>query len=932
MGRARLQARLRSASEPTHANASNNSMPWCGGQMSPMPFVSILITILLVLTGVGYLSMGVTTWRADVRSQMRRRYLWACVCLAVWSISFGLMTSAGEEPLARTFWTFGFICSHLFFPAWTHFLTDLADYRPRHLSWVAGGIYAVSLTLITACIASGDVIFAQTPYGTQFSYGHSTCFQVLFFFSGLVLSTNLFLQLRWLRRSQFRRQKIQSLIFIFGTVLVSPPGLALDFFVPSFLDATVVPLTTVPVLLVSAQLYLSMRTTHSLSVTVQNVSESLFRSVKLPVLVADHRNQIVLANASAAAFLEPLFGVVLGRDIADLVRVAGKRPERAYFDSNFEGAVVTVPSPAGEHTCDMVLTVIRDTYGDLLSKVVVLRDMTELQKTLDDLRISRDVAERASGAKSDFLSRMSHELRTPMNGIIGMTRIGRATSDVAKLQHCLARIDDASKQLLGLINDILDMSKIEANKLELVSEPFNLEEMLMRLCNVIAVKAEEKEIDLFVNLDRAVPRRVIGDELRLSQVISNLLSNAVKFSPNRGRIRLNVVRQAAADRMSQVQFEVIDNGIGISEEQRSRLFSAFEQAAGDTARRFGGTGLGLAIAQRIVQMMDGQIQVESKVGEGTRFFFCVPLHHADRVTNPKETMPAIYQGLRMLVADDSLEVREHVGKALTAAGIRADFVRGGREAIAAAKRARHAADPYQLLLVEQTMEGLDGMSTSRQINESVGPTPAILMTSNTNWTGIEGEAAVSGVVRSVLKPIFHTALLEAIREVLASRGLVQESMGAPVSEPAHTYAGCRVLLAEDIELNRLIVTELLSALKLQIECVGDGAEAVRVFRENPGRYDLVLMDLQMPVLNGLDATRQIRQLGTPEAARVPIIAMTANAFTDDMEACREAGMVDHLSKPVDVDEMYAKITRQLIGKEDRPTALPTTHEPSSEER
>jgi PAS domain S-box-containing protein len=404
--------------------------------------------------------------------------------------------------------------------------------------------------------------------------------------------------------------------------------------------------------------------------------------------------------------------------------------------------------------------------GDCKGAVVVMSDISDLARARED-------AEQASRAKSSFLANMSHEMRTPMNAIIGMTTIARGVDDPDRKDACLSKIEDASTHLLGVINDILDMSKIEANKFTIVPAAFNLERMIRKVVNVITFRAEEKKQHLSVRLDDALPEHLISDDQRLAQVIANLLSNAVKFTPEQGTVSLDVSLRQEKNGLCDIQFEVADTGIGISEEQKSRLFSAFEQADSGISRKFGGTGLGLAISKRIVEMLGGKIWVTSEFGKGSTFAFTI--------------------------------------------------------------QARRAAG-----------------------GEAVTDPPA---------GGIAAEA--------------------------------------------DNFAGRRLLLAEDVEINREIVLALLEPTALNIDCAENGEEALRMFSAAPEAYDMIFMDVQMPVLDGYEATRRIRALPVPRARSVPIVAMTANVFREDVEKCLAAGMNDHVGKPLSLEEVLERLRRYL---------------------
>ena len=437
-----------------------------------------------------------------------------------------------------------------------------------------------------------------------------------------------------------------------------------------------------------------------------------------------------------------------------------------------------------------ILPFLKDS-GEFAGTLVIMHDITDIIR-------SKEIAERANMAKSEFLSRMSHEMRTPMNAIIGMTNIARESSDPEKKEYCLDKIDSASRHLLGVINDILDMSKIEANKFEISFDEFNFEKMLVSITNVINFRVEEKQQFLIINLDANVPETINCDELRLTQVITNLLTNAVKFTPEGGTITLSVRDLPPADGGSALQVEVEDTGIGIPADQQARLFSSFEQADGGTARKYGGTGLGLAISKRIVEMMGGKIWIESEPGRGAKFTFTIR-YLKDRNANPSTILP------------NNTKEWQNVFSS-----------------------------------VAPSFSGVGGFSGNR----------------------------LSGKKRHLFKN--HT-----------------------------------ILIAEDVEINREIMGAILEDTGVSIDFAENGREAVSLYKKTPGKYSLIFMDIQMPEMDGFEATRRIRSLNNEEASAIPIIAMTANVFKEDVENCLAAGMNGHLGKPIDTADLYEMLKLYL---------------------
>jgi CheY-like chemotaxis protein len=551
-----------------------------------------------------------------------------------------------------------------------------------------------------------------------------------------------------------------------------------------------------------------------------------------------------------------------------------------------------------------------DEAGIAEGAMLFFYDTTEITRAKVEAERARELAEQSTRAKSDFLSRMSHEMRTPMNAIIGMTTIAKSSREMERKEYCLDKISEASIHLLGVINDILDMSKIEANKFELSMDAFNFEKMLQRVTNVINFRVAEREQNFLVEIDGNMPRNIVSDEQRLAQVITNLLSNAVKFTPDQGSISLVAKKTAEEDGVCTIRVEVKDTGIGISEEQRGRLFNSFEQADGSISRKFGGTGLGLAISKRIVEMMDGRIWIESELGQGTSFIFEI---RAKSCPDDGESLlpPDVnWENLRVLAVDDAPEVLELFKTILNPIGPRCETALSGKDALRLIEE--HSGDPFDIIFVDWRMPVMNGIELTREIKRRSQTKQAVILISGTDWSEVERDAKEAGAAGFLQKPLFPSTLINCINECLNSPSETIEDDLARTSPDDGVFAKKRALVAEDVKINREILSALIEHTSLDIDFASDGAEALEKFTGDPGGYDLILMDIQMPNMDGYEATRRIRSSGLPNADAIPIIAMTANVFREDIEHCRDAGMNDHIGKPIDAQEVVTKLRRYVL--------------------
>jgi len=729
-----------------------------------------LIALMFFITSGALLYMFMIFVKGSTQSKVRRDYLIVGVHLLFFSFFYGVMTIAENQTLLHVCWAAGFIAGCLFYPRWIMFLSNMITIKNKVAKWATAASTLVTLLVSGLCVIINDTVFVRTPYGNQFYYQSNIIFISLFILISLFLVFFLVMQIRWWRESEVKRFRRQAFSFIVISAIIAPIGYITDIILPIFTEITVVPLASVSLFLASIPVFVSLRKNQSLSITVPNVSAYIYESVTIPALALDHKNNIGVGNMAANDF----FGRDLtGINISEIVTPNTNSEVLSFFDNSFTSELVTVQTSSGAKACDMLFTIKHDKYGEALCKIAIFRDVTELEFALEQ-------ANSANKAKSDFLSNMSHEIRTPMNAIIGMTAIGMKSNGVEEKDYALIKIKDASSHLLSIINDVLDMAKIEANKLELVPVEYDFNQMFNNVTSVINFRVEEKRQSLTINIDENIPRFIIGDDHRLVQVITNLLSNAVKFTPEEGTIRLDAFLTEESNDICELRIEVTDSGIGISDEQQDRLFIAFEQADGGTSREFGGTGLGLVICKRIVELMGGKIWVESELGKGSRFIFTISVLRSKSTTTVK-------------ISDDA-----------------------------------------------------DADATEKEM----------------------------------------VSYINAFKEK-------------------------KLLLAEDIEINREILIALLENTGLEIYCAENGREAVNMLSSEPDKYDIVFMDVQMPVMDGLEATRQIRALPALQGSNLPIIALTAHVFKDDIEKCLAAGMDDHLGKPLDINIVLKKLRKYL---------------------
>ena len=532
--------------------------------------------------------------------------------------------------------------------------------------------------------------------------------------------------------------------------------------------------------------------------------------------------------------------------------------------------------------------------------ILVMSDRTDDRKINQALSEAVAAAEAASRAKSTFLSNMSHDIRTPMNAIIGFTTLAVSNIDNQKrVKDYLTKTLSSSRHLLALINDILDMSRIESGKLQLEETEVNLSEMLHDIKTIVGGQVHAKQLELYMDALDVTDEDVYCDRTRMGQILLNLLSNAIKFTPAGGTVSVRVRQFAGTVRdCAQYEFRVRDNGIGMSPEFAQKIFEPFERERTSTVSRIQGTGLGMAITRNIVEMMGGTIKVQTEKNRGTEFIICLPLRV--QTGTRREEKIAELAGLKALVVDDDFNTCDSVAKLLTRVGMRAEWTLSGREAVLRARQSIELGDPCRAYIIDWRLPDMNGIEVTRQIRSLNDDTPIIILTAY-DWSDIEGEAKAAGVTAFCSKPMFLSDLRDTL---LTAIGHTQTEAQDILPGKNADFRGRHILLVEDNELNREIAVAILHEYGFLVDTAENGAVAVeKICTSDPGRYDLVLMDVQMPVMDGCTATQRIRALEDPVRAAVPIVAMTANVFEEERKRAFDCGMNGFLSKPIVIEEL-----------------------------
>ena len=541
----------------------------------------------------------------------------------------------------------------------------------------------------------------------------------------------------------------------------------------------------------------------------------------------------------------------------------------------------------------------------IILTVIFLRYFSITRSQMNELEKARQAALEANKAKSEFLANMSHDIRTPMNAIVGMTAIAAAHIDDRKqVENCLRKITLSSKHLLGLINDVLDMSKIESGKLTLTTEQISLKEVVEGIVNIIQPQVKTKKQTFDIHVENILTENVWCDGVRLNQVLLNLLSNATKYTPEGGSIHLSLFEENSpkGERYVRIYIKVKDNGIGMSPDFLKRIYESYSRADGDRIHKTEGAGLGMAITKYIVDAMEGTIDIQSEPDKGTEFLLTFDFEKAAAMN-----MDMVLPSWNMLVVDDDELLCRTAMDALKSIGIKAEWTLSGEKAIELVNEHHKRREDYQIILLDWKLPGMNGIQVAKEIRHNLGDEVPILLISAYDWSEFESEAREAGISGFISKPLFKSTLYYALRQYMGT-----ETENGQTSNPNIDLSGRRILIAEDNEINWEVANELLSDLGVELDWAEDGQICLDKFQKSPeGYYDAVLMDIRMPHMTGYEATKMIRGLNHPDALSIPIIAMSADAFSDDIQHCLECGMNAHIAKPIDIMEVSRLLKRFL---------------------
>lgn len=635
--------------------------------------------------------------------------------------------------------------------------------------------------------------------------------------------------------------------------------------------------------------------------------ETIWNHVECGIVVIDLETQVILdANPRAASMYggsrEDIVGKVCKQIFcpSDTCPMTEHKLETNHSERQFikaTGEIMPITKSA-----------VKIDYDGRPAFLECFFDLSHIKETEEKIHLLQ-VAEHVRQAKTEFLSRLSHEMRTPMNAILGMVQIAKNSDDADELKYCVDKLSDSGSRLFELINDFLDMSEIEAGKFALEHISINIEKMLVNVCNLMIDRIEAKNIKLGIALGRDMRMNYLGDERRLSQVITCLLSNAVKYTSDGGNIEIAVEEAQIKERSSVLRFSVKDTGIGMTDEQLDRIWKSYEQAENDTFNKYGGMGIGLSIVKNIVEKMEGGIWVDSEPGKGSEFHFEVEMRrpeHQDGAIIFGDIHPS---DIKVLIIDGDKEASGHFKSIIDSFGMNVDDAETVERAVSLVKLAKAAGNPYDMIFSDYGSSNTDGIAAAKKIYPLIDKnTVIVIVTQSLKWKRIERYANSIGIDRYLSKPLFPSVILDMINDIISST-VKHFDIQSDHTKQLPDFSDLTLLYAEDNQISRNILLAQLADTHISVDCADNGKAAAQLFLENPDRYDLIFTDINMPVMDGYELARTIRSFAFEKAKSIPIIATTANTSQKDINLCLASGMDDHLAKPFVLNIVIEKIDR-----------------------
>ena len=667
--------------------------------------LGIVVMALFIITSVCYLFIVIATYLYDSKTKVRRDYLLTGVVMVIFSFFYGAMTIAYSDVFTQLFWAVGFTSGCLFFSIWLSFTTNLVKFKSKlPVILIRSSVFATILLCIL-CISTDNVTFVNTNFGNQFSYQNNFLFTILFIYIMLMSAALLYVHIKWFLQSKLKRNRRQVFVLIILSATLTPLALVSEFLIPVYTDYTTIPLGSMIILPPAIFIYTSIKKYKLFGITVSNVSEEIFSSVTRPIYVLDNNNTVVIENSSA---VECMGLSLIGSDLSEYILTDDVKPDKHFFDNTFASKIVSLKTNSGLKVNDMDLHIERDNFNDALYGIAIFKDMTAIKEMEDRLRLALREALDASKVKSEFLAKMSHEIRTPMNAIIGMADLVLRDDINAPVRENATTIKQAGTNLLSIIDDLLDFSKIESGKLQINPVTYSLSSMINDVANIIRMRMQNSKVTFNIDFDESLPNHLFGDETRIMQVLINILGNSIKHT-SEGHITLTV-KGDISDNVLYLKMIAEDTGSGIHKDDMQKLFHEYFQVREESD----GVGLGLAITQGIIEAMHGEIKAESEFGSGTTFTVVIPqiVEKDVVIETDEEKTSSVFTapGALVLVVDDISTNLKVVNGLLDPYKMEVDLCLSGIEAIEMVKN-----EKYDLVFMDYRMPNMDGVETTKNI-------------------------------------------------------------------------------------------------------------------------------------------------------------------------------------------------------------------------